>query len=162
MKTRNSFVSNSSTSSFILVGIPITVDLLTEHHIIEDGKSEFKTIVIGKWLGDGLDVFSLSEPEQLNFIKDYPELFSKAYIDCKYITESSIIPLNMIVEKFGPNISNVVIEGGTCCLHSSYTIKTMLYNYNANIESRAVKDAAAAVQQKYGVKRNENKKRTSK
>jgi len=153
MKTRNSLVSNSSSSSFILIGIPIGISQLSKEHICSP-KGELHTIVFGGYIGEGQDIFTLTEEGQLNFIKDHPDLFSSAYLKAKYIYEGSVgIELKKLLELVGlENVNKLVLIGGTADQNSSYTTKAMIQNYENQIKEELAEAARKLYSTRYGVK----------
>ena len=64
MKIRNGFVSNSSSSSFMLIG-----KMVDEEDITNSDIKDKNYVVIGKSLGDGDDIFYIETVEMLWFIK---------------------------------------------------------------------------------------------
>jgi hypothetical protein len=73
MKIRTGFVSNSSSSSFALIGTRVLVDDLKESDMSED------LWVVGPSLGEGQFLMRLSYPSTLEwfqFIKKHPEHFT--------------------------------------------------------------------------------------
>lgn len=60
MKVRTGFVSNSSSSSFVVVG-----NALTWAEALEGGENLY---AIGEWLSDGQDIFKLT-PEVLDVVR---------------------------------------------------------------------------------------------
>lgn len=67
MKIRNGFVSNSSSSSFLLIGTKVKasdVKNLSNHYV-----------VVGPSLNEGLDVFDLDDYETLYVVSKYPDKF---------------------------------------------------------------------------------------
>ena len=85
MKIRNGFVSNSSSSSFILENIsaPLnrvqTVDLLKTN-------PDASILVVGASMNDGNDVFFLDR-ERVNFILDHEERFLASFAEWKAYVE---------------------------------------------------------------------------
>ena len=122
MKIRNGFVSNSSSSSFVIFGIKtkvkdITPKMLKEKNYIVIGDAE---------LQDGLDVFNLENEEMLNFIKA-----------CEKIYGEFSLPFT-IYENFGkgridlsklPKKGFAELRGGECDQHSSYNLESLFENY---------------------------------
>ncbi|MFA5312472.1 MAG: hypothetical protein WC375_04015 [Methanomassiliicoccales archaeon] len=83
MKVRNGFVSNSSSSSFALIGISIPIYQLKPTDIK-------KTIyVVGRWNGDGADVFSIENEDMLKFVQEHQEYFRHVFVEARLIDESS-------------------------------------------------------------------------
>ena len=72
MKIRQGFVSNSSSSSFIIIGREIDIDNITVHSIKEN-----QIIALGDHLYDGQDVFQIRTIEELAFLKSMNKLKSE-------------------------------------------------------------------------------------
>jgi len=70
MKNRDGFVSNSSSSSFILIGDRVAINTLTDKDV---GPG---LIATGKYLCDGIDIFTISSTGMLKFIQDHPGPFT--------------------------------------------------------------------------------------
>lgn len=87
MKIRNGFISNSSSTSFLLVGKKVEIKDIK--------KLDKHYIVIGPSIFDGLDVFDLYDYETLYVISKYPDKFEV-----------------FLVENFelNPDISNILEE----------------------------------------------------
>jgi len=64
MKIRNGFVSNSSSSSFMLIGKKININDICDADI-----KDRSFIVVGKQMGDGDDIFYIESVEMLWFVK---------------------------------------------------------------------------------------------
>jgi hypothetical protein len=78
MKIRNGFVSNSSSSSFMIAGFPVNVKDITINDL------DLNTYIVqGKSLNDGDDVFYLSTNEMLYFVKSAKELYDEITDDMK-------------------------------------------------------------------------------
>jgi len=151
MKTRTSLVSNSSSSSFILIGIPINISDLNESHVIPSGKSKptLETVVTGKYLEEGRDIFTLTEPGQLAFIKDNPELFTAAYIKCLYIYDpSEPYSIKNLIDA-GVDSSKMVVYGGKADQNSSYCLNSMLENYEQEISEKVKQNIKEVYRKKY-------------
>lgn len=164
MKTRNSLVSNSSSASFILIGIPIDTSLLNEANIEKDPKAPFHTYVIGKELGEGKDVFWLSAESQLKFMRDYPHLFKQAFVNAKYYYDPEFSGLKVTDIINGLNaqqVGQMIIVSGRADQNSSYNVSCMIQNYGREIEVSLKKAAEQLLNDRYGIKKNENTKRFS-
>ncbi len=78
MKIRSGFVSNSSSSSFIIIGKKVNIDNVTEEDIND------KTFVcIGMSLGDGDDIFYVNTMEKIWFLRTAKKTNFK--LDSRYI-----------------------------------------------------------------------------
>ena len=80
MKIRNGFVSNSSSSSFVLIGKSINISELTTKHVKDTTYIEAKDLY-----GEGVDIFVLSNRKILDFIKRFGSNFVNAYIDAREV-----------------------------------------------------------------------------
>lgn len=83
MKIRTGFVSNSSSSSFVLIGNSILLKDVTEELV-----STNKIYVFGSWLSDGQDIFRIT-PEMFKYSKllvngqktQFVNAFAEAYTE---------------------------------------------------------------------------------
>ena len=81
MKFRNGFVSNSSSSSFILKSDGVTLDKKGTVEWLKNPENRNKEIlVIGEEMGDGDDIFYLSDSME-EFILEHEERFLNNFSD---------------------------------------------------------------------------------
>jgi len=151
MKTRNGLVSNSSSSSFVLIGIRKCISELT----IKDISPDAKTIIIGNQLDEGRDVFALTDKMQLQFILDHQEFFEVAYVKALYVysseTDGKDIDLIELISNMGTN--KVILLGGRADQNSSYSIENMIQNYQTKLEEKIKVNMIENISAKYGVKK---------
>ena len=75
MKIRQCFVSNSSSSSFIVIGRTVDISNINIHYI-----KNKNIIALGKYLSEGQDVFKIKTIEQLAFLKAIDNLGDDSFI----------------------------------------------------------------------------------
>jgi len=90
MKIRNGFVSNSSSSSFLLVGTKVNISSIKNLNN--------RYVVIGKSLYEGDDVFEIDNIETLCIVKMFPTNF-EVYLAEEYESEPDISSLLDIDEE---------------------------------------------------------------
>ena len=151
MKARQSLVSNSSSCSFILIGIPIKIEQLHEQHI-EIDKNKPRAVIFGRDLCDAQDVFELVQKEQLDFIREYPKLFERAFIyaDIKY--DGDEMPLKDIVLMPDVQIDKLVGISGMADQNSSRDINTLVENYLDDVADILKEKTMKQFKAKYGIK----------
>jgi len=89
MKIRMCFVSNSSSLSCVVVGIPRTLDDITEQDLHKD------VVCICNGGYEGTDLVSVRDMEMLTFLRNHPYVVLETYINCIY-GETVIIDQDMI------------------------------------------------------------------
>ena len=120
MKYRTGFVSNSSSSSFALIGISLpTVSDLKPSDIKKN------IYVIGTWYGDGTDVFRVENADMLKFIKENPHHFKHVFIKARMVYESS--PLTCT--RMDLPSKSFTIFAGNCDFHSSNCLADLQHRY---------------------------------
>lgn len=128
MKTRQSHVSNSSSSSFLLIGIPVASTGIPNLNVENDD-----IWAIGTFLSEGLDVFLIQDKKMLQFIIDFPSSFS-VFRNAEVYYEEARIPVSGLDNK-----DEHIITFGMADQNHSCDIETMVQHYETIIERKAKK-----------------------
>ena len=130
MKIRNGFVSNSSSSSFVLFGVPLDAKNVTNSMLKNN-----RITAIGCCLDEGLDVFTVRTDEELAFIKACEKLeklghscFS-LYDTFLYGEGENTVDLSKL-----PKSGTAVLIGGDQAQGSSDGLNDLFENYCNNNE----------------------------
>ena len=122
MKIRNGFVSNSSSSSFIVIGDHIDFSDISD--ALDNGKEIY---ALGKWLYEGQDFFPVQK-NMIGYISKLPErTFNFLEVFKMFEEEGSIEKSD-----FGKN-KKVKIMSVEADYHSSDTLKELKENYMGNM-----------------------------
>jgi len=122
MKTRSGFVSNSSSSSFVLMGT-----------IVKDPKDltlKDRIWVIGRYLYEGDDVFAVEDEKMLKFIKENYSRIEFAH-DFK-IYRNAWVKFDGVGQEFTREDmpeGKFTIISGQADMHSSGDVKSLKENY---------------------------------
>lgn len=119
MKIRNGFVSNSSSSSFVLFGIETKANSITPALLKQRRYS-----VLGGQLYEGVDLFELNE-ELLAAIKAVENIYG---CESPFTIYEELGGGRIDLSKL-PKEGFAVLEGGECDQHSSYNLGTFFDNY---------------------------------
>ena len=129
MKIRQGFVSNSSSSSFIIIGKEINI-LDVKFNILK----EKEIIALGKSLNDGQDVFKVKTVEQLAFLKALKKIGNDDFIffdSCAFDSDSYSGELKNI-----PQDGKLKYYTGEKDYHSSESINDLKYRYDEYDETK--------------------------
>ena len=120
MKIRNGFVSNSSSSSFVLFGIEVKAKNITPVLL-----KQRQYTVLGSGMEEGQDVFNIANEEMLAFLKACENIYGKRS------------PFN-IYEDLGegkidlsklPKEGMAFLTGGEATQNGSYNMESLWENY---------------------------------
>jgi hypothetical protein len=115
MVIRQGFVSNSSSSSFVIFYRDATIDEIDDEHIM----------VVGEWLSEGKDVFTPDEQTKA-YLKVHPEFFED-YIRPIYVYKK--IEEDGILNPKELGDQPVKVEAINVDYHISYDWESFSYNY---------------------------------
>jgi len=120
MKIRNGFVSNSSSSSFVLFGISVNANDITPVLL-----KQRQYTVIGSSMEEGTDVFNIDNEEMLAFLKSCENIYGRrspfsVYEDLGH----GKIDLSKL-----PKEGMAYIRGGDATQNGSYDMNSLWENY---------------------------------
>lgn len=119
MKIRYGLVSNSSSASFVIIGNSTNIQDLTEQDISNG------IIVVGKPIGNAIDVINVSSKEILNFIVENGSKFRWVFKNAKGISDSG----KLIIEQWMVDKNVMIVKASKI---SSSTIELLSERYSEN------------------------------
>ena len=143
MKTRHNLVSNSSSSSFILIGTPIQISNITKEVM---GRGD--VFVRGRMMGEGIDFIDVKTEGMLKFIQEHEVLFGSAYCDCRTFCDQSEV---LLQKKYDNGEVVVACDKDYCC---SGSVSDLIEHYLDADELK--KESMKLLKQKYGVEEDED------
>lgn len=105
MKIRNGFVSNSSSSSFILRGREVDIMDIDINNINFNNKY----IVVGPYISEGCDLFYINDIETLFLLRKYKDIFKIYEIDL-HIENRYYIDEHEAKKTFGENTFVIYVD----------------------------------------------------
>lgn len=121
MKIRSGFVSNSSSSSFVIIGIPVLdVSTLTEAQVENE-----ELIALGHELGEGQDVFVVTK-EMLPVIKE-GKFDLEFLVNAKWLNDYSI-------PKITDDMVGKIIRTGESDYHGTHDVASLIERYGEQEE----------------------------
>lgn len=131
MRTRHGFVSNSSSTNFVLLA---QGEISPCNLTVDDLKNE-DVFGIGFELSNGTDYFIIKDEKMLQFVKDYSRFF-EVYKDCIYFSEHIGGTLDVSTLKY-PTYKVRCIHGDQW---GSGSIDGLISNYHFYLEDEITKE----------------------
>lgn len=121
MKNRNGFVSNSSSSSFVIIGKEVPASELNEANL-----DKFCVIGNTDQLELSTELFHLKDREMMQFVIDHAEFF-RVYRGIGYTDGSSEMEKSELVALLPEG--KIMVETGTCDQNCAESIEELRVHY---------------------------------
>lgn len=120
MKIRSGFVSNSSSSSFVLFGISMKANDITPVLL-----KQRKYTVLGSGMEEGMDVFDIESEEMLAFLKACENIYGNR---TPFRVFEDLGEGKIDLSKL-PKEGTAYVTGGESTQNNSYNMESLLENY---------------------------------
>ena len=125
MKNRQSLVSNSSSSSFVLLGVKVSPKKLTRDEL------ESHCVAVGPGYDSEVSIFKINDSAMLKFVQDFSDRF-EVYQFCQ-ISYGEEIEINL--DNY-PKDVKVIVRGGECDQDNTENVQDLMIVFSSFLKDR--------------------------